>query len=114
MSLFDKVLHKTKSRPPPELVAKTVQACERLSEGSLSEKLLEEVARYLAQMKALLFGAADSEASRCGSDPRLRYAGARFCLLAQCYSRGRCSTLGLLTTGWPGGGAQGPGHPAGV
>lgn len=62
--MFDKVLHRVKSRAPPELVQKTVAVLERLGDSTISEKQLDEVAKNLAAMKITLFSAGDSEQSR--------------------------------------------------
>jgi hypothetical protein len=62
MSLLNKVLHKAKTRAPPELVAKTLHAVEKLTDGGGEKNL--EVAKYLAEMKAVMFGAGDSEVNR--------------------------------------------------
>lgn len=48
--LFDKVLSKTRSKTPFDGVAKLVAALERLTDNS-SEKLQEEIAKYLSSMK---------------------------------------------------------------
>ena len=62
--MFDKVLHRVKSRAPPELVQKTVSVLEKLGDGSVSEKQLDEVAKNLATMKSTMFSAGDSEPSK--------------------------------------------------
>ena len=48
--LFDKVLNKTRSKSPNELVAKTYAALEKLTD-SASEKQQEDLAKYLSLMK---------------------------------------------------------------
>lgn len=62
--MFDKVLHRVKSRAPPEHVQKTVAVLERLGDGNISEKQLDEVAKNLASMKTTMFSAGDSDMSR--------------------------------------------------
>ena len=48
--LFDKVLNKTRSKTPYEVVAKLVHALEKLTDSS-SEKLQEDIAKYLSLLK---------------------------------------------------------------
>ena len=48
--LFDKVLNKTRSKTPYEVVAKLVHALEKLTDSS-SEKLQEDIAKYLSVLK---------------------------------------------------------------
>ncbi|KAK9814446.1 hypothetical protein WJX72_006019 [[Myrmecia] bisecta] len=63
MSLIDKVLHKTKSKSPHDVVAKTVHSLERLT-SSPTDKQNEDLAKYLSQMKLALFGENDQDPNR--------------------------------------------------
>lgn len=62
--MFDKVLHRVKSRAPPELVQRTVVILERLGDGNVTEKQLDDIAKNLAFMKSTMFSAGDTDQSR--------------------------------------------------
>ena len=61
-SMFDKVLHRGKTRPAPELVTKTMAILERAND--VSERQLEEVSRNISAMKSTMFSAGESDAGR--------------------------------------------------
>ena len=62
--MFDKVLNRVKSRASPELIQKTVLILERLGDGNVSEKQLDEIAKNLASMKSTMYSTNDSEQAR--------------------------------------------------
>lgn len=59
-------LHRSKSRPSPDLVVKTVTILERLVDGAsvTTDKQLEELSKSLATIKAIMFAAGDSETAK--------------------------------------------------
>ncbi|KAK9818819.1 hypothetical protein WJX74_005590 [Apatococcus lobatus] len=61
--LLEKVLHKSKSRSPQELVLKTDNSMKKLSLGATDHQV-EDVARNLALMKVVFFGEGDIEPSK--------------------------------------------------
>lgn len=63
MSAFLSQLHKGKSSKPHDLVAKLEHLMEKLTSAGVSDRLQEDIGKYLAQMKTVLFGALD------GSEP---------------------------------------------
>ena len=61
-SMFDKVLHRGKTRPAPELVTKTMAILERAND--VSDRQMEEVSKNISAMKGTMFSAGESDAAR--------------------------------------------------
>lgn len=63
MSLFDKMMSKTRSKSSYEAVAKVTAALDKLTDSS-PEKLQEEIAKTLSLIKIQIFGEGDLEPNR--------------------------------------------------